>query len=189
MVLRNYAPHLGVCNGTRVMVQEMGRRLLKVVILTGPKCGNEVDLPRICCDSAEDTDLPFALRRYQFPVRLAWAMTINKSQGQTLGSRIGIYLLKPVFARGRLYCAMSRATRAEHVRILAEELEQDQRFVIDDNGNRCLKTLNIVNRVFLRSRPPQVATSLAPRDGAPEHTRAPAKKRNATHDKTTKLGN
>ena len=62
MVIRNYAPHLGVCNGARVMVREMGRRLLKVVILTGPKCGDEVRLPRICCDAAEDADLPFPLR-------------------------------------------------------------------------------------------------------------------------------
>ena len=103
-----------------------GKRLLHVVILTGPKRGDEVHLPRICCDSAEDTDLPFALRRYQFPVRLAWAMTINKSQGQTFGERIGIYLNKPAFAHGQLYCAMSRATRAEHVRILANEFEQQQ---------------------------------------------------------------
>ena len=68
-------PHLGVCNGTRVRVFNIGRRLLHVVILTGPKRGHEVSLPRICCDAAEDTDLPFALRRYQFPVRRAWAMT------------------------------------------------------------------------------------------------------------------
>ena len=91
--------------------------------------------------------------------------------------------MKPVFAHGVLYCAMSRATRAEHVRILAKEFEQDQRFVIDDNGNRCLKTLNIVNRIFLHgNRPPQVATSLAPRD-ASEQTQAAAKKRNKAQDK------
>ena len=124
MVIRNYAPFLGVCNGTRVTVREMKRRLLKVLILTGPKHGNEIHLPRICCDSAEDTDLPFALRRYQFPVRLAWAMTINKSQGQTFGGRLGIYLNKPVFAHGQLYCALSRATRGENVRIFAREFEQ-----------------------------------------------------------------
>ena len=106
MVSRNYAPFLGVCNGTRVVVLEKRRRLLKVLILTGLKQGNEVTLPLMCCDSAEDTDLPFALRRYQFPVRLAWAMTINKGQGQTFGERIGIYLNKPVFAHGQLYCAL-----------------------------------------------------------------------------------
>ena len=62
------------------MVQSCGRRLLTVTILTGPKQGDQIDLPRIHCDSAGDTDLPFALRRYQFPVLLAWAITINKSQ-------------------------------------------------------------------------------------------------------------
>ena len=68
------------------MLLEKRKRLLKVLILTSPKQGNEVTLPRMCCDSAEDTDLPFALRKYQFPVRLAWAMAINKSQGQTFGA-------------------------------------------------------------------------------------------------------
>ena len=67
MVIRNYAPFLGVCNGTRVMVLEKRRRLLKVLILTGPKQGNEVTLPRICCDSAEDTDLPFCSAQVPIP--------------------------------------------------------------------------------------------------------------------------
>ena len=156
----------------------MGKRLLHVVILTGPKRGDEVHLPRICCDSAEDTDLPFALRRYQFPVRLAWAMTINKSQGQTFGERIGIYLNKPVFAHGQLYCAMSRATRATHVRILAKEFEQDQKFVTDENGHRCLRTLNIVNRAFLHgARRAPAATSQVPGDQTPSTTTATTGKR------------
>ena len=160
MVSRNVAPHLGVCNVTRVMARATGRRLLKAVILTGPKCDNKVDPPRICCDSAEDTDLPVALRRYTFPVRRAWAMAINKSQGQTLGERIGVYLNKPVFAHGQLYCAPSRATRGDNVRILAKEYEQDQRFVTDEKGNRCLQTLNIVNRAFLHgARRPATTTT------------------------------
>ena len=181
MVIRNYAPFLGVCNGTRVMVPDMGKRLLKVLILTSPKQGNAIQLPRICCDSAEDTDLPFALRRYQFPVRLAWAMTINKSQGQTLGEIIGIYLPKPIFAHGQLYCALSRATRSEHVRILAKEFEQDQRFITDEAGNRCLQTLNIVNRAFLHgARRPAPAPPHMP----PQTKEAPAIKRRKIQTQT-----
>jgi ATP-dependent exoDNAse (exonuclease V) alpha subunit len=43
--------------------------------------------------------MPFTLRRHQFPVRLAFAMTINKAQGQTL-KMVGIFLPKPVFTHG-----------------------------------------------------------------------------------------
>ena len=103
-----------------MIVDEVGKRILKVKLLTGPKKGNLVFLPRICCDSTTDGDLPFAFRRYQFPVKLAWAMTINKSQGQTFQDRTGIYLPSPVFAHGQLYVALSRATLAMNVRILAE---------------------------------------------------------------------
>ena len=75
----------------------------------------------------------------------------------------GIYLNKPVFAHGQLYCAMSRATQASHVRLFARKFEQDQEVVVDGEGNRSLRTLNIVNRVFLHGnqRVPQ-ATSPAP---------------------------
>jgi len=39
--------------------------------------------------------LPFKFQRRQFPISLCFAMTINKSQGQTL-SRVGLYLPQPV---------------------------------------------------------------------------------------------
>src|SRR6266542_6798034 len=38
-----------------------------------------------------ETKLPFTLNQCQFPICIAFAMTINKSQGQSL-SRVGIYL-------------------------------------------------------------------------------------------------
>jgi ATP-dependent exoDNAse (exonuclease V) alpha subunit len=45
------------------------------------------------------TKLPFVLERRQYPIKVCYAMTINKSQGQIL-SNVGIYLKKPVFTHG-----------------------------------------------------------------------------------------
>jgi ATP-dependent exoDNAse (exonuclease V) alpha subunit len=53
----------------------------------------------------------------QFPVLLAFAVTINKSQGQTF-DRVGILLEEPVFSHGQLYVAFSRATSREGVKVV-----------------------------------------------------------------------
>uniref|UniRef100_A0A0N5BU38 Herpes_Helicase domain-containing protein n=1 Tax=Strongyloides papillosus TaxID=174720 RepID=A0A0N5BU38_STREA len=71
-----------------------------------PNKDKTVLIPRIVLYSSEG-EFPFTLAKKQFPVRLAFAMTINKSQGQTL-NKAGVDLTTPVFSHGQLYVAFSR---------------------------------------------------------------------------------
>jgi hypothetical protein len=89
MLLRNLNQSMGLCNGTRLLVVSLGQRLLECVILTGSNIGDKAFIPRIALTTTSPK-WPFTLQRRQFPVRICYAMTINKSQGQTL-SRVGVY--------------------------------------------------------------------------------------------------
>ena len=65
------------------------------------------------------------MTRRQFPVRLAFAMTINKAQGQTLKT-VAIYLHEPVFAHGQLYVALSRSGNPRRTRIYIRQIDKIQ---------------------------------------------------------------
>ena len=62
----------------------------------------------------------FHLDRNQFPVRLAFAMTINKSQGQSV-KHVSLDLRNPMFMHGQLYVALSWCTSLENVKVLFPE--------------------------------------------------------------------
>ncbi|CAG8765624.1 24283_t:CDS:1, partial [Gigaspora margarita] len=44
--------------------------------------------------------IPFVLQHRQFPCQLAFAMSINRSQGQTM-NHVGLYLSTPVFSHSQ----------------------------------------------------------------------------------------
>ena len=116
MLLRNLNPAMGLANGTRLIVRGVTDRLIQADIINGSHAGERVFLPRIKLIADDDT-LPFHFVRRQFPVRLAFALTINKSQGQSL-ERVGLFLPKPVFTHGQLYVALSRVTDPLGIKIL-----------------------------------------------------------------------
>jgi len=64
----------------------------------------DVLIPQI---SLIPNNMPFDFKRLQFQVRLAFAMSINKSKGQSL-SVCGINLKNLCFSHGQLYVACSR---------------------------------------------------------------------------------
>jgi ATP-dependent DNA helicase PIF1 len=117
ILLRNINFQAGLANGTRLIVNEMRRNTLLATILSGSHSGEQVIIPRIKLTAKETPKDPVAFGRTQFPVRLAFAMSINKAQGQTL-KRVGIYLPQPCFSHGQLYVAMSRVGERSGVRVM-----------------------------------------------------------------------
>ncbi|KAF8083896.1 hypothetical protein N665_0747s0009, partial [Sinapis alba] len=106
----------GLCNGTRLILTYIGEHVLEAEIVTGSHIGKRVMIPRVVL-LQDETRLPFILRTRQFPIRLCYTMTINKSQGQSLNAVV-LYLPKPVFTHGQLYVALSRVTSKVGLRII-----------------------------------------------------------------------
>jgi ATP-dependent DNA helicase PIF1 len=118
ILLRNLDPANGLCNGTRLVVRGCQRNSIDAEIVLGQHAGKRVFLPRIPLCPSDDEMFPFQFKRKQFPIRLSFAMTVNKSQGQTIPN-VGVYLPAPVFSHGQLYVAMSRAIARKSIKILS----------------------------------------------------------------------
>lgn len=65
----------------------------------------------------------YRLIRTQFPFRLAFSMTIKKSQGQNF-DRVGILLATPCFSHGQLYTAQSKGKSFDSVRIMIKDVNE-----------------------------------------------------------------
>ena len=143
ILLRNLSG--GLANGTRLIVTRLGDRVIEARVATGPSKGEVVCIPRLGI-TPSDSSMPFTLRRLQFPVRPAFAMTINKSQGQTL-KMVGVYLPKSVFCHGQLYVALSRVGSKQAMRVLVEGGWVNQGEF--DNVPEGLYTANVVYREVL----------------------------------------
>ena len=98
-----------------MIVHDITPRILTVYRSSDP-LKTLIPIPRIDLVSQEGM-FPFVFKRRQFPVRLAFGMTINKSQGQSLET-VGILLPQSMFSHGQLYVALSRSGNPLRTKVL-----------------------------------------------------------------------
>lgn len=125
-------------NGTRLQIIEMYELCVKARIITGKKIGEVVLIPRLAI-TPSDKKLPFKMKWRQLPLAVAFAITIDKSQGQSL-SHVGIFLPRPVFSHGQLYVAISRVTSKKGLKIL----------IVDEDGKPQKKPKMLFSERFFR---------------------------------------
>ncbi|CAG8656177.1 8937_t:CDS:10, partial [Ambispora leptoticha] len=104
--------------------------VIEACILSGNHTENLVFISRITLKPSS-TSLLFIFTRRQFPIRLAFAITINKSQSQFL-AHVGLDLRTSVFSYSQLYVALSRCISPYSIKAL---------FPFDSSNNT---TLNVV---------------------------------------------
>ncbi|GJW85205.1 ATP-dependent DNA helicase PIF1-like protein [Tanacetum coccineum] len=137
MLLRNIDQSNGLCNGTRLQVVRLERTSIQAQIINGTHFGKTVIIPRLKI-SPSDKRLPLKIIRKQYPVFVSFAMTINKSQGQSF-SRVGLYLPRSVFTHGQLYVAVSRVKSKRGLKVV----------ICDQDGNISKSTTNVVYKKVL----------------------------------------
>ncbi|CAN0525387.1 unnamed protein product, partial [Laminaria digitata] len=114
--IRNINFDCGPVNGRRGVVRGITPYVIDIeVICEGFPI---VKIPRICFE-VQVGSRGITFHRFQFPVRLCYAVTINKSQGQTL-QKVGLDMRNNVFCHGQLYVALSRTTNRSNLLCLVK---------------------------------------------------------------------
>ena len=106
-------------------VKEIGTYRL-LLEKSNPKVGDTnitLLLPRIPMNH-KSKHFPCTVSRLQFPIKIAYCLTINRAQGQS-ASKCGILLPKDVWTHGQIYVAFSRCGNPNNIYIWAEQSQFD----------------------------------------------------------------
>ena len=123
MILKNLDQSRGVCNGSRGILTRYRSRVLEVRLITGQYAGETVFIPRVP-NQPSDEENSFKFTRKQFPVRLCFAITINKSQGQSV-KHVRLDLSSSVFTHRQFYVAVSRVTSVSNIKAIWSEEQEE----------------------------------------------------------------
>jgi hypothetical protein len=123
ILLRNFDVKAGHCNGTRYIIKEIRKYSLELEKLSASNhdVHGTLELPRIPM-GYNPKDMPMSMQRLQFPIKLAFAVTFHRSQGQSV-EHCGILLPRDVWTHGQIYVAFSRCGNPRNVHVWANQDE------------------------------------------------------------------
>ncbi|CAI8595099.1 unnamed protein product [Vicia faba] len=119
MLIRNLDQLEGLCNGTRLTVTRLANNVIETKMISGTHIGNTIYIPIMSLYTSQ-SHWPFKLIRRQFSIIVSFAMTINKSQGQSL-DYVDLYFPTDVFSHRQLYVVMSRVKSKAGLKILIHD--------------------------------------------------------------------
>ena len=114
MFTRNVNLACGVANGTKGIVRRISRFRVDVEVATGPNRGEIFSCPRF---NHKIRRRVFCFNRLQFPLKLAYALTVHKAQGMTLDKCV-IDFRSHTTHHGCTYTALSRVRLPEHLAVI-----------------------------------------------------------------------
>jgi hypothetical protein len=106
---------LKLANNQRVRVKKITSRLITVETIDSKR--RIVSIPRIRFKYKPTVNTSYKMMRVQFPLRLCYAMTINKSQGQSF-DQILLDITESSFCHGQTYVAWSRVRSFDKIRLI-----------------------------------------------------------------------
>ena len=121
IITTNYDQDNGIINGTRGIIIDLYDDRVRIKTINS----NIIEINYHKRISAEDNDIYFSY----IPIKLAYALSIHKSQGTTLDA-VEINIGKDIFASGQAYTALSRARNLNN--IIIKDINKDS-FIIKDS--------------------------------------------------------
>ena len=116
MFIRNLNFNINAINGRTGVITAIHGNLMEIRLFWGGE--PTILVPRITFEGQVSKNSTL-FHRHQFPFRIAYAMTVNQSQGQTLHT-VGLNFRDDPFSHGQLYVVLSRARGRQHIHCLVQ---------------------------------------------------------------------
>ena len=153
ILLRHYDQKNGFSNNSRVIVTNITHKTVRVRSLNDST--KYACLPRIHFEVKTKFRLSVKMTRRQFPLKLAYALTVNRCQGQQFDKVLFDIGTAP-FAHGQLYVSISRVREGSNFRFYIDSENDNECIYTADDETLYPQTANVVYKKIIDSFEPTI---------------------------------